>query len=144
MAAVDESDSEVILKSPKRGMRCGDTWSCHCQLINIRQEKVNRMLMGHDSFVFHRVQSGDVCVWETSAPSVKCAMKSRTPQPKPQTRHRLRVSRQDNRVSKRAWTGSPFFKLITILCHHRAVAPLKSWILSAALSCRKQTTSLLS
>lgn len=28
--------------------------------------------MGHDSFVFHRVQSGDVCVWETSAPSVKC------------------------------------------------------------------------
>lgn len=29
--------------------------------------------MGHDSFLFHRVQSGGVCVcvWETSAPSVK-------------------------------------------------------------------------
>lgn len=66
--------SEVILKPPKRGMWCGDTWSCHRQLINIRQEEVNRMLMGHDSFVFHRVQSGSVCVcvWETSAPSVKC------------------------------------------------------------------------
>lgn len=44
------------------GSRALFTWSHNHRLIIFRYEQVNRMLMGDDSFVYHRTRAGK-CVW---------------------------------------------------------------------------------